>query len=157
MVMDILADPEARRPGFGMELPVDLPFRIATKTGTARGFSDTWAIGATREVIVGAWAGTFDGTPTQGIVGMDAAAPLVRDAMLAIADGTRLTLPERPAGVDEIEVCETSGMAATARCPRIRDYIARGHPRLQLDTWHDVDGNVSYPARAKGWLARRHR
>ena len=155
LVMDMLSDPEARRPGFGMELPFDLPFPIAAKTGTARGFSDTWAIGATREVIVGAWAGTFDGTATQGIVGMDAAAPLVRDAMLAIADGGRLTLPPRPAGIDPIELCTGSGMLPSPHCPRIRDYVVHGRAPTEIDTWYDADGNLHYPARAKGWLRRR--
>lgn len=155
LVMDMLADPEARRPGFGMELPFDLPFRIAAKTGTARGFADTWAIGATREVIVGAWAGTFDGTATQGIVGMDAAAPLVRDAMLAIADGTPLTLPPRPSEIEEIELCAKSGLMPGPRCPRITDYVVRGHAPIPADTWYDADGNVHYPARAAGWLRRR--
>jgi penicillin-binding protein 1C len=156
LVMDMLADPDARRPGFGMELPFDLPFRIAAKTGTARGFADTWAIGATREVIVGAWAGTFDGTPTQGIVGMDAAAPIVRDAMLAIADGKPLTLPVRPDGIDEVVVCADSGMLAVPACPQIRDYAAHGHAPPP-DTWHDASGRVTYPDRANGWLARRDR
>jgi penicillin-binding protein 1C len=155
LVMDMLSDPEARRPGFGMELPFDLPFPIAAKTGTARGFSDTWAIGATREVIVGAWAGTFDGTATQGIVGMDAAAPLVRDAMLAIAEGGRLTLPPRPAGIDQIELCAGSGMLPSPHCPRISDYVAHGRAPIEIDTWYDADGNLHYPARAKGWLRRR--
>lgn len=155
MVMDMLADPEARRPGFGMELPFDLPFRVAAKTGTARGFADTWAVAATREVIVGAWAGTFDGAPTQGIVGMDAAGVLARDALLAVAERGPLTLPPRPATVDEISVCATSGMLPSPRCPLIRDYVARGRAPTQIDTWHDADGNLVYPARAKGWLERR--
>jgi len=155
MVMDMLADPEARRPGFGMELPFDLPFRVAAKTGTARGFADTWAIAATREVIVGAWAGTFDGAPTQGIVGMDAAGVLARDALLAVAEHGPLTLPPRPATVDEITVCATSGMLPSARCPVIRDYVARGRAPTEIDTWHDADGNLVYPPRARGWLERR--
>ncbi|MGE0870146.1 MAG: transglycosylase domain-containing protein [Kofleriaceae bacterium] len=155
MVMDMLADAEARRPGFGMELPLDLPFRVAAKTGTARGFSDTWTIAATEQVIVGAWAGTFDGSPTQGIVGMDAAAPLVRDALLAVATTTKLTLPERPATVVPIEVCETSGMVPSDQCPRIHDYAARGTAPTEVDTWHDGDGNIHYPDRAAGWLSRR--
>jgi penicillin-binding protein 1C len=154
MVMDMLADPEARRPGFGMELPFDLPYRVAAKTGTARGFSDTWAVAATREVIVGAWAGSHDGAPTHGIVGMDAAAPLVRDAMLAIAGGGKLTLPPKPDAVVEIEVCETSGLLPSPTCPRIHDYAHRGHGPTQLDTWHDATGAVVYPARAHGWLSR---
>ncbi len=156
LVMDMLSDPEARRPGFGMELPFDLPFRIAAKTGTARGFSDTWAIGATREVIVGAWAGTFDGTPTQGLVGMDAAAPLVRDAMLAIADGKALTLPARPDDIDDVDVCATSGMAPGPHCPHVHDYVQHGHAPLAPCTWHDDEGALHYPAKADGWLTRRN-
>ena len=155
LVMDMLADPEARRPGFGMELPFDLPFPIAAKTGTARGFADTWAIGATREVIVGAWAGTFDGTSTLGIVGMDAAAPLVRDAMLAIANGAPLTLPPRPSSIEEVELCAGSGLVPRSPCPRISDYVVRGRPPISVDSWYDDDGNVHYPERAKSWLRRR--
>jgi len=156
LVMDMLSDPEARRPGFGMELPFDLPFRIAAKTGTARGFSDTWAVGATREVLVGAWAGSIDGAPTQGLVGMDAAAPLVRQGMLAVAAGSPapLSLPPRPADVEEIEVCATSGMLPSPGCPRIHDYALRGHGPTEVDTWHDASGAITYPARAKGWLSR---
>jgi penicillin-binding protein 1C len=140
-----------------MELPVDLPFKIAVKTGTARGFADTWTIGATREAIVGAWAGTFDGTPTHGIVGMDAAAPLVRDAMLAIAGGAPLTLPSKPEQIDDIEVCATSGMKPGEHCPRIKDHALHGHAPTEPCTWHHDDGTVHYPARASGWLQRHAR
>ncbi len=155
MTMDMLADPEARRPGFGMELPFDLPFRIAAKTGTARGFSDTWAIAASNEILVGAWAGSVDGAPTQGLVGMDAAAPLARDAILAVAAGAKLTLPKRPTDVEEIEVCATSGMLPSETCPRIRDYAHRGRSNeLEIDSWHDASGAISYPPRANGWLVR---
>ena len=159
LVMDMLADPEARRPGFGMELPLDVPFRVAAKTGTARGFADTWAVGATREVIAAAWAGTFDGKPTQGLVGMDAAAPLVRDALLAFADGKPLTLPPAPAGLDGVEpidVCALSGMAPGPHCPRVHDYALHGHAPTTPCTWHDEAGHVRYPDKARGWLARRH-
>lgn len=156
LVMDMLADPEARRPGFGMELPFDLPFPIAAKTGTARGFSDTWAVAATNEVLVGAWAGTFDGTSTQGLVGMDAAAPLVRDAMLAVSQASRLTLPPRPRTIDSIELCAGSGMRPSAACPRITDYAVRERAaQIPVDTWYDDAGAIHYPERAAGWLRRR--
>lgn len=156
LVMDMLADPEARRPGFGMELPFDLPFPIAAKTGTARGFADTWAIGATSEVLVGAWAGTFDGTSTHGLVAMDAAAPLVRDAMLAVGQSSRLTLPARPRTIEPIELCAGSGMLAGAACPRITDYVVRERAaRIPRDTWYDDAGAIHYPDRAAGWLRRR--
>ncbi len=155
LVMDMLADPEARRPGFGTELPFDLPFRIAAKTGTARGFADTWAVAATEQYLVGAWAGTFDGTPTQGLVGMDAAGVLVRDAFLSLAERTRMTLPARPAGIEDVEVCPVSGLLPGPHCPHLHDYVAKGHAPKATCDWHRGAGPVRYPARAEGWLRRK--
>ena len=160
LVMDMLADPDARRPGFGSELPFDLPFPIAAKTGTARGFADTWAVGATSEYLVGAWAGTFDGTPTQGLVGMDAAAVLVRDAYLTLAERARPTLPSRPTGADgvtPIDICPISGQLAGPHCPHLHDYAATGKGPTTECTWHREGGQLAYPARAQGWLQRQKR
>jgi penicillin-binding protein 1C len=158
LVMDMLADPDARRPGFGSELPFDLPFRIAAKTGTARGFADTWAIAATSEFLVGAWAGTFDGTPTQGLVGMDAAAVLVRDAYLTLAERRRPTLPPRPpagpGGVESVDVCPVSGLLPGPHCPHLHDYVSSGRAPTATCDWHREGGSLVYPPRAQGWLQR---
>src|SRR5262249_646925 len=90
-------------------------------------------------------------------VAMDAAAPLVRDAMLAIA-GTagKLTLPARPAApaIDDLEVCAVSGMAPGPRCPRAHDHAPRGHAPLPPCTSHHPDGHLQYPAAARGRPAR---
>jgi penicillin-binding protein 1C len=155
LVMDMLADPDARRPGFGTELPFDLPFRIAAKTGTARGFADTWAVAATSEFLVGAWAGTFDGTPTQGLVGMDAAAVLVRDAYLTLAERRRPTLPPRPAGIDSVDVCPVSGLLPGPHCPHLHDYVPSGRAPTDTCDWHREGGKLVYPPRAGGWLQRK--
>ena len=161
LVMDMMADPEARRPAFGHELPLDLPWRIAAKTGTARGFADTVAVAATREVIVAAWAGTFDGTATQGIPAMTAAAPIVRDALLAVAGGGPLTLPARPDDVEAIEVCAVSGGRPGPGCPVKRDYAPRGHGPEHVCDWHRIgaSGRVElvYPPALRAWAARAGR
>jgi penicillin-binding protein 1C len=159
LVMDMLADPEARRPAFGQELPVDLPYRIAVKTGTARGFSDTVAVGVTRELTVAAWAGTFDGVPTQGLVAMDAAAPIVRAGFLATGD--RHTLPSPPDGVTSAVVCPLSGRLAGPDCPHEkREHFATGGvPRARCD-WHRREGGrvvVRYPVEVRPWAERQRR
>ena len=160
LVMDMMADPEARRPGFGQELPLDLPFPVAAKTGTARGFADMVAVAATREVIVAAWAGNFDGTPGQGVPAMVAAAPLVRDALLTLAGGRALTLPPRPDDVEAIDVCAVSGLAPGPHCPVVRDWAPRGHRVDHECDWHQLDHGVVrviYPPALAGWLERRGR
>jgi penicillin-binding protein 1C len=158
LVMDMMADPEARRPAFGQELPVDLPYRVAVKTGTARGFADTVAIGVTSELTVAAWAGTFDGAPTQGLLAMDAAAPLVRAGLLAAAAGRDLTLPSPPPGVDTAEVCPLSGLRPGPDCPhRKLEHFARGHAPGRACDWHRREAGrlvVRFPPEAAAWAAR---
>jgi penicillin-binding protein 1C len=155
LVMDMLSDPEARRPAFGQELPIDLPFRVAFKTGTARGFSDTVAIGVTREVTVAAWAGTFDGTATQGLVAMEASAPLVRAGLLAVADGRDLTLPAQPDEITTAYVCPVSGLRPGPDCPHQKlEHFAHGHEPVGTCTWHLAGGTVRYPEVARAWARR---
>ncbi|MCG8424361.1 MAG: transglycosylase domain-containing protein [Proteobacteria bacterium] len=160
MIMDMLADPEARRKVFGHELPVDLPYRVAVKTGTARGFADTVAVGVTSEFTVAAWAGNFDGTPTQGMVAMKSAAPLVRAGLLAVSRGRHLTLPRRPEEVQIGQVCPLSGKKPSAHCPHRKvEYYRRGQILGETCDWHrQQDGRlvIDYPSRARDW-AVRHR
>jgi penicillin-binding protein 1C len=111
LVMDMLSDPEARRALFGAYLPLDLPIAIAAKTGTATGFADTVTVAATREAVAAAWAGSFDGSGTKGTLAMWSAAPLVRAALLAVAEraGHPLTLPPAPPGIQSRDVCRITG------------------------------------------------
>jgi penicillin-binding protein 1C len=157
LVMDMLADGDARHPVFGRELPVDdMGFAVAAKTGTSRGFSDTVAVAVTRERTVAAWAGNFDGTPMQGLVAMKSAAPLVRAGMMLAADGRELTLPERPDGIVEADVCALSGLVPSAGCVHHkRELFAAGHAPDRTCDWHR-DGHIIYPAAAARWAHRRN-
>jgi penicillin-binding protein 1C len=157
LTMDMLADPSARRSVFGAELPLDLPFRVAAKTGTSAGFSDTVAVGATREVVVAAWAGDFEGKGTRGTLAMWSAAPLVRAGLLAMAERGPLTLPERPADVVDRPVCALSGMAPGPACPLKHEHFRRGSEPAQPCTWHRRSGDgvrVVYPPELAKWARR---
>jgi penicillin-binding protein 1C len=157
LTMDMLADPSARRSVFGAELPLDLPFRVAAKTGTSAGFSDTVAVGATREVVVAAWAGDFEGKGTRGTLAMWSAAPLVRAGLLAMADRGPLTLPERPAGIVARPVCALSGMAPGSACPVKHEHFRRGTEPARPCTWHRRSGDgvrVVYPPELAKWARR---
>jgi membrane carboxypeptidase/penicillin-binding protein PbpC len=159
LVMDVLADPEARRPMFGDGLPVDdLPFDVAFKTGTSRGFSDTVAIGVTEQITVAAWAGNFSGRPTHGLIAMDAAAPLVRAGLLLAAGGRKLTLPAPPASVVAADICPLSGELASADCPHAkREYFAANAAPAKRCDWHVRVGDhveVRYPAEVAAFMER---
>ncbi|MDH5673122.1 MAG: transglycosylase domain-containing protein [Myxococcales bacterium] len=159
LTLDMLADPEARRKVFGTELAADLPYPVAVKTGTARGFADTVAIFATTELTAAAWTGRFDGQPTRGLSGMEAAAPLARTALLLASAGRPLQLPEAPEGLVAAAVCPLSGKRPAAGCPHQKRelFIEGSVPQAPCD-WHRRQASgavhVRYPPELAGWAAR---
>jgi penicillin-binding protein 1C len=56
------------------------PGRIAFKTGTSYGYRDAWSVGFDGKHTVGVWVGRPDGAPVPGLVGREAAAPILFDA-----------------------------------------------------------------------------
>ena len=149
-IFDILSDPDARRPMFGRSAPLELGFPVALKTGTTRGYTDNLAFGTTREFTVGAWAGNFDGTPMEGMMAMQGAAPLVRSAFVALAAlyGAP-TAPDRPEQLEQREVCSLSGERPGPDCPgRKHEWFTPAAAR-QLDAAQACSFHVQ-PAIADG-------
>ncbi|WP_437539650.1 penicillin-binding protein 1C [Sorangium sp. So ce726] len=129
VIVDILADDRARLASFGEGNVLDLPFPVAAKTGTSKGFRDNIAVGFTPDVTVAVWVGNFDGSPMGGVSGITGAGPLFRDAMLAAARvrPPRPFDPPDPEQLAEVEVCALSGMRPTAACPHRRhELLPRG-------------------------------
>lgn len=91
--------------------------RIAWKTGTSFGFRDAWAIGLSPRYTVGVWAGNADGEGRPGLIGVQAAAPLLFDIFNSLPpDG----LPWFEPPYDEwrrATVCRQSGYRALPICP----------------------------------------
>lgn len=54
--------------------------RLAFKTGTSYGYRDAWAVGFDGRRVIAVWAGRPDGASSSGLVGRDAAAPILFDA-----------------------------------------------------------------------------
>jgi len=73
------------------------PDDIAFKTGTSYGYRDAWAIGFDGRYVVGIWVGRRDGASVPGLVGIEAAAPILVDAFARL--GGRTPLPKAPPGV----------------------------------------------------------
>ena len=148
LITDMLMDPRARQAEFGVETPLDLPFDVAVKTGTSQSFCDNVVVGYTGDVTVAVWVGNFDGEPMQGLLSMDGAAPLFRDAMLAAMDERSRGGPVAPRTISERRVCALSGMTAGAHCPHRRvELVAERHRDDTPCDWHDSTG-VAVPAEA---------
>ncbi len=87
---------------------------VAWKTGTANNNTDAWCVAWTPEVVVGVWFGNKEGTPSEDLVGVTAAAPVVGEIL------THLYRYETPPHWEEVtttaELCAQSGLAKAVHC-----------------------------------------
>jgi membrane peptidoglycan carboxypeptidase len=81
-ITDILKDNAARTPAFGADSYLHFPGReVAVKTGTTNDYRDTWIIGYTPSIAVGAWAGNNDNTAMEKKVAGFIVAPMWNEFM----------------------------------------------------------------------------
>ena len=87
---------------------------IAWKTGTSFGFRDAWAIGSTKDYVVGVWVGNADGEGRPGLVGLSTAAPILFDVFNVLPKSKWFAKPFDE--LEKIPVCRKSGYRASEIC-----------------------------------------
>jgi penicillin-binding protein 1C len=159
LVLDILSDADARIPGFGLQTPLEFPFRAAAKTGTSRHFTDNWAVATTAGFTVAVWVGNFSGRPMEGVSGVSGAGPLLHRATLLTARRYAPGVLPNPAsaGALPVEICRLSGLRAAHGCPHMTEWFAPGTEPAASCDWHRADGSVVLPQEYAAWLERRER
>ncbi|GLK70385.1 penicillin-binding protein 1C [Ancylobacter dichloromethanicus] len=60
--------------------------RIAFKTGTSFGYRDAWAVGFDGRRTIAVWVGRPDGQPVPGMIGREAAAPILFEAFARLVN-----------------------------------------------------------------------
>lgn len=125
---------------------------VAFKTGTSYGFRDAWAAGFDGRYTVAVWIGRPDGTPTPGLMGLTAAAPLLFDVFAQISP-EREPLPPAPPGVisastaalppplmrfHEAGAAAASGTTSASADPAV--HIAFPPDRAELELGKEPDG-----------------
>ncbi len=115
--------------------------KVAWKTGTSYGFRDAWAIGVTPRYVVAVWVGNADGEGRPGLVGVEAAAPVMFDLFDAL--GRQQSWFAAPFGELVMSpVCRLSGHQPGPYCPIDSMMIYRQgqqsgpcpyHKRIHLD------------------------
>lgn len=133
LVMDMLTD--VNRPDFpaSWEFSRDRP-TVAWKTGTSYGNRDAWSIGVTPKYTVGVWVGNFDAQPSVGLIGSQAAAPLLFDVLQGLELSNEWFA--KPKSVQQRQVCSVCGQLANEHCPSlVTEYYlttARGPATQQI-------------------------
>jgi penicillin-binding protein 1C len=152
LVLDVLSDPAARIPGFGVETPFDLPFPFAVKTGTSRHYTDNWAVGVSGGFTVAVWVGDFSGRPMDAVSGVSGAGPLLhRVALLAAQVVAPGTLPSPAAfGGELVRICRVSGLRAGEHCPTLEEWVFPDQAPLAPCDWHTATG-LHLPVEYADW------
>lgn len=168
VLADILKDRDARLSSFGERSVLELPFDVAAKTGTSKGFRDNWTVGFTNEVTVGVWVGNFDGSAMDGVSGITGAGPIFRSVMIAAMQG-RTPAPIGAAASAELvrrEVCPLSGMAPTSACGHtILEWMPAKTAVLDACTMHQFvrigphaeESFEAFPPEYAAWAKAAHR
>lgn len=96
--------------------------QIAWKTGTSFGFRDAWAIGTTKDYVVGVWVGNADSEGRPGLVGVQTAAPVLFDVFNLLPNSDWFSKPFDE--MQNVEICKKSGYRASVNCDELTtEYI----------------------------------
>jgi penicillin-binding protein 1C len=137
-----LSDAQARLPSFPRLGATEFPFPVAVKTGTSSRHRDAWALGWSREHVVGAWVGHADALPMKDLTGHRSAARLVHRVLMDLAgsevDGLEDVSFPPPRGASRTRLCAMSGALAAPACDRIVDeWISPGDSPVDACSWHE--------------------
>lgn len=138
---------------------------IAWKTGSSFGFKDAWAVGSTSRYSIGVWVGNATGEGRPGLLGIQAAAPVLFDVLAVLPRSDWFKTPYDD--LTKVEVCSQSGHPAGVYCEEtetqwipnkgIRTRTCPYHHQVFLDQSEQFQVNSScYPLsemKAKNWFS----
>ncbi len=120
--------------------------QVAWKTGTSFGFRDAWAIGTTKDYVVGVWVGNADGEGRPGLVGVQTAAPILFDVFDLLPNSDWFAQPFD--GMQDVDICKESGHRASPNCVHVdKTFIQVSGLKTRACPYHvlvHVDRNESF-------------
>ena len=154
----ILSDPAARFASFGYDSSMNLPFPLAVKTGTSKGFRDKWAIGINSRYGVGVWIGNPEGENMKDLARVGNATTILRDIFLAIQKDWTQGEIAVPPGIVKRTICPLSGELLSENCrDSVEEYFDEKHLPGKTCTYHVREKGqmvVSYPELYGKWAKK---
>jgi len=157
LIADILSDERARAVAFGLNSPLNLPFRVAVKTGTSTDFRDSWTVGYTPDFTVGVWVGRFNNRPLNRVSGAMGAAPIFHQVMVRLYRDREPQWFKAPDSVVKLTVDRFSGKQVpsgiTLPDTRLRqEWFVNGRlPALASAKDYDATGRTLLPLTYSNW------
>ena len=128
----------------------DASKQVAWKTGTSFGYRDAWAIGTTKDYVVGVWVGNADGEGRPGLIGAETAAPILFDVFDLLPNSNWFQPPLDE--MTEVQVCKASGYRASMICDEVEtSFIQRSGEKTKPCPFHHLvhlDASKNYRVNA---------
>lgn len=121
------------------------------KTGTSYGHLDAWAVGGSGPYTALVWLGNLDRTPSDHLVGAEAAGPILFDLLEAALPGGNEGPDPRPGDLIPVQVCPVSGRLPGPDCPQhgeawaVATHVPTERCSVHVGRWVD---------RSTGWAVR---
>ena len=109
---------------------------IAWKTGTSFGNRDAWAIGVTKDIVVGVWVGNADGEGRPNLTGVNSAAPVLFDVFNVFPKSDWFPKPLEE--LEFVEACDQSGYLATSLCDKTEQLVSIVGKRFKSCPYHHL-------------------
>ncbi len=135
LITDILSDDLARQSSLGHPNPLETGRPSASKIGHTIDNNNAWTVGYSPQRVVGVWLGTPDSSlETPGIAPSIAAAGLWNAIIKATYSGLPFENWVEPPGLNNITVCDPSGLLPTEECLKlVTELFISGSEPLQQD------------------------
>jgi len=114
----------------------DSSIPVAWKTGTSFGNRDAWAIGSTKNYVVGVWVGNATGEGRPELTGVSSAAPILFDVFSGLKKSSWFEMPYDD--LQQADLCAVSGNLASDYCPVTKEYIPAGEHFTKICSYHKL-------------------
>lgn len=114
----------------------DSSLEIAWKTGTSFGSRDAWAIGVTKDYVVGVWVGNATGEGRPLLTGVESAAPILFDVFHLLPKSKWFDTPF--IDLEEALVCTESGYLAQENCTTKKQWIPKTSRKTASCPYHKL-------------------
>ena len=124
--------------------------QVGVKTGTTDDKRDNYALGFTKDVVIGTWVGNNNNQPmTQVASGVSGASPIWRRAMLEFLKDKKANHFDPPANVKKFEVDQLTGMQPYEDFDKRSEWFILGTEPTSVSDWYkrleicEIDGRLA--------------
>lgn len=139
LISHILSDNNARIDTFGPSSYLNVPGKtVAVKTGTTNDKRDNWAVGYTKNIVLGVWVGNNDNSAMNQKIssGATGASPIWHNVMVELLKKYKDGIIDKPEKVKAVEIDAYLGGLPKDGSPKRSEYFLEGTEPTETSSYY---------------------